>query len=417
MTKLAILGGLKTINIKGNHFLWPPISKESTKAIVKQLHESVSVYDKSGIIKLFEEKYANYQNRKYALSTNNGTSAIHSMFFGVGIEVNDEVICPAYTYYATASPLLFLGASPIFCDCDENGNIDPNKIERLISSKTKAVVVTHMWGIPAQIDKIKSICKKHNLLLLEDCSHTHGAKYKGKMIGSWGDAAAWSMQAHKTLSGGEAGVLATDNKDIYLKAMILGNNFMRCYQEIPKKHPLSKYSITGMGLKYRAHPLAVALATEQLSHLDSIIKQKQVFAKKIINELSRLPGIKTPSYGSNSEPSWYLMVMQYQSSELGGLSKSKFIKAVQAEGAVEFGQPDSPFCSLNTLPLFQNPKKIFNWYNGPTYSGDKNEFLNAFNFSKNAIKLPVWASKKDESIVNLYIKAITKVIKNYKDLL
>ncbi|MEK7129099.1 MAG: aminotransferase class I/II-fold pyridoxal phosphate-dependent enzyme, partial [Patescibacteria group bacterium] len=151
--KLAIKGGIKTVSLKGPHYIWPPITKTVERAVLKQLRSSISIYNRSGIFEKFENSFASYHKRKYALLTSSGTAAIHSMFVAAGFKEGDEIICPAYTFFATVTPLLFTGAKPVLCDCDSNGNIDPQEIEKKITSKTKGVVITHMWGIPCQMDK------------------------------------------------------------------------------------------------------------------------------------------------------------------------------------------------------------------------------------------------------------------------
>jgi len=279
---LAILGGPKTIKQKGPHFIWPSITDRIEKAVIKQLYKTISIYNRSGVFLEFENAFAKYHNRKYALLCNSGTNAIHSMFVAAGFKKDDEVICPAYTFFATVTPLLFTGAKPVLCDCDENGNIEPDEIRKKITSKTKGVIITHMWGVPCQMDKIVRICKENNLLFLEDCSHAHGAQYKRKVVGSFGDLAVWSLQGAKIVSGGEGGILLTNNKEFYYKALLLGHYNKRCLQEIPQTHPLSKYAVTGMGLKYRAHPLAIAIAFELFRNLNRYLSIKAFFAKKLL---------------------------------------------------------------------------------------------------------------------------------------
>src|SRR3989344_5332340 len=151
---LAILGGKKNINKKAPHFIWPPISKKIEKAVVKQLYKTISIYDRSGIFQEFENAFSKYHGKKYALLCSSGTLAIHSMFVSANFKEGDEVICPVYTFFATVTPLLFTGAKPVFCDSDVNGNIDPKEIEKKITPRTKGVIVTHMWGIPCQMDEI-----------------------------------------------------------------------------------------------------------------------------------------------------------------------------------------------------------------------------------------------------------------------
>ncbi|MBI5913187.1 DegT/DnrJ/EryC1/StrS family aminotransferase [Candidatus Azambacteria bacterium] len=414
--KLAILGGSPTIKSKRSHYQWPKITKSIEKAVIKQLYEGISIYDKSGIFERFEENFAKYHERKYALLCNSGTTAIHSMFVAAGFKQGDEVICPAYTFFATVTPLLFVGAKPILCDCDENGNIDPGEIKKKINSKTKGVVITHMWGIPCQMDEIVKICKKNKLLLLEDCSHAHGATYKSKPLGSFGDLAAWSLQGLKNVSGGEGGVLVANNDEFYYKALLLGHYNKRCKQEIPKTHKFYKYAITGMGLKYRAHPLAIAIAYNVFKDLDAYRKIKNKFALKIIKELRSINGLAAPKIKSGVTPSWYALVFQYKKDKFQDLPIEKIFSAFQAENLTEVDRPVST-APLNLLPLFQSPEELFPVYKNNLFSYKPGDFPRAENFYHNAIKLPLWTSKKDAKMVAMYIKGIKKVIKNYRKLL
>lgn len=414
-SQLALLGGPKTITKSGPHFPWPLVTPAVERAIKEQLYESVSIYDRSGIIAKFEDAFARYHGKKYALLTSSGTATIHSMFVGAGLMPDDEVICPAYTFYATVTPLFHLGVIPVLCDADETGNIDPNKIELLITKKTKGVIVTHMWGVPCKMDEILSLCRKYKLLLFEDASHAHGATYQEKLVGTFSNVAAWSLQGQKIITGGEGGILLTDDKEIYYRALLFGHYNKRCKQEIPKSHPLFKYFITGMGLKLRSHPLAVSMALEQFSHLNEWLSQKRKFVQLFSERLGRLPGIHIPKIYANSQPSWYAYVFQYDKHELGGLSETKFFEALQAEGCTDADRPGST-CPLNLLPLFQDPSQLF-----PSYKNKlryrRGDFPIAELFFQRAIKIPVWSFHSDREIVNCYIKAIEKVIKFRRDLL
>jgi len=414
-SKPAFLGGSKTISEKKARFIWPPITKKIEKQVVSQLYKSVSIYDRSGIFEKFEDEFAKYHNRKYALLCNSGTTAIHSMFVAAGFKEGDEVICPVYTFFATVTPLLFTGAKPVLCDCDENGNIDPQEIEKKITARTKGVIITHKWGMPCQMDKITAICKKNKLLLLEDCSHAHGARYKGRTVGSFGDMAACSLQGSKNVSGGEGGIFVTDNKEFYYKALLLGHYNKRCKQEIPKNHHWYKYAITGMGLKYRAHPLAVVIAYEVFKNLDKYLETKRYFAQKIIKELDGIKGLALPKPKPNIQPSWYGLVFQYKTEELNKVSIETIFKALQAEGLVEIDRPRST-CPLNLLSLFQNPQELFPVYKKFPFSYKEGDFPRAEKFYKNALKMPVWAFKNDEKVVTAYICGIKKVVNHYQEL-
>ncbi len=213
-----------TIPTKYQYFEHPQIDTDIRVSVLKQLEEDISIYDNGGIYKTLENALAKIFPTKYLLTVSNGTNALYSMFFGANIGYKDEVIVPAYTFFATATPLFQLGAVPILCDSEENGNISSKAVEKLITSKTKAVVITHMWGVPCDMDLLSKVCKKHNILLLEDCSHAHGATYKNHVVGThYSDAAAWSMQGKKLITAGEGGLLATNNKEIFERAVLLGH--------------------------------------------------------------------------------------------------------------------------------------------------------------------------------------------------
>lgn len=229
------------------------------KSVADQLHLSLSLkIDRSDFRIEFESSFKEY----YSLLCNSGTMAIFTMYRAIELMPNDLVIVPVYTFHATVSPMMHYGAIPVFCHCDENGNIDPVKIEamcEILPRKPKAVVVTHMWGMPANMSEIVRICKKFNIYLIEDCSHAHGASINGQMVGTFGDLAAWSLQCQKILTGGEGGILVIRDKEMYFRALLNSHFNKPCAKEIDKEHKLYKFHVTGTGLKLRIHPLAVLL--------------------------------------------------------------------------------------------------------------------------------------------------------------
>lgn len=249
-------------------YKWPPFLPELGD-IVKEYTDRdlpLSIADESGIIKEFEQSYASLHGVKYALAISSGTMALYSAFFAIGLSEGDEVICTSYSYHATAAPLLHLGVKIVFCDVEaDTGNICAELIENLITPRTKAVVTNDQWGHPCDKDRISGICKKYGLKYIEDCSHAHFAKYKNKYTGTFGDAACFSLQGKKLLSGGEGGILITDDQDIYERAVLLGHNLKRPSQSVQNAlyKPLER---TGYGLKLRMHPLAALIANHQLKH-------------------------------------------------------------------------------------------------------------------------------------------------------
>lgn len=403
---LAILGGNPTIPCGEKHYVWPRITKSVEEAVIQQLHTSLSLYKKSGVFATFEQTFARAHERRFALLENSGTSALHAIYEGIELEPGDEVIVPAYTFFATISPLMHTGAIPIFCDCDETGNIDPQEIARHITPRTKAVVVTHMWGMPCDMQEITELCQQHQLALLEDCSHAHGASYQQKKVGTFGKAAAWSLQGQKIITGGEGGILLTDDETVYYRAVLQGHYNNRCKQEIPPHHPLSEFALTGYGLKLRAHPLAVAIAAEQFSHLESWIHQKQRYVEQFIAAFKPYPFLKTPCF-DGKQSSWYAFVLQFDENRSNGVSLDLFYKALLAEGLVEVDRPVSTG-TIYRLPLFTKPHLALpRLYHHPLVQEES--YLCADQFARQALKLPVWVFPDEEEMVHLYIQGIQKV--------
>lgn len=413
-SKLAILGGSPLLG-DGPHYIWPLIGAATESAVLGQLHEDVAIYGRYGVFERFENAWGAYHGRRRNLLVNSGTNALYSMFVGCRLKAGDEVICPAYTFYATAAPLFHTGALPVLCESDSSGNIDPARVEELITSRTRAVVVTHMWGIPCRMDALREICDKHGLFLLEDASHAHGATYQGKLVGTVGDAAAWSLGGQKIVTGGEGGILSTDNEEIHSRAVMLGHYNKRCYGEMPADHPLRVYALTGMGLKFRASPMNTAMALEQFGHLGDWLAQKRIFAERITRRIAGLPGLLPPVVPDQAQPSWYSYVFQYDQDALSGLPIERFFEALSAEGCRELNRPTST-CPLNWLPLFQEPGGLFGSY-GPGKRYSQGQFPVAERFAAGAITMPVWARPEDTAIVDGYLDAIEKVISGHKDLL
>jgi dTDP-4-amino-4,6-dideoxygalactose transaminase len=404
MEKPAIEGGRPAVSFEQPHFSWPPITDQTRSVVLDQLEKSISIYNRSGIIEELEDRLANYHGVSFALLTNSGTAALHSLYVGADLRPGDEVLCPAYTFFATATPILFTGAKPIFVDCDRHGNMDPEDARSKVTDKTRAVVLTHMWGMPCDMAGLRKVAQDNDLLLLEDGSHAHGARYEGQVVGSFGDGAAFSLQGQKTLTGGEGGFLLTDNEEIYYRALALGHYNKRCRQEIPPTHPLAEFAVTGMGLKMRIHPVAAAIANQQLDELDEVLSGRRETAQMMIKALSEVPGIETPAVPSQVEHSWYAFLMQYRSEELGGLPIERFVEALEYEGCAEVDRPGST-CPLQHHALFQNPDALFPRQQSTLPAQcPKSEI-----FHERAIKLPVWHDEEDQEIARQYVDAIRKV--------
>lgn len=409
MKTLAIDGGEPVIQSTDGKFIHPKITNELINTVTEQLKDTISIYDNSNIFKTFENNFKNYLHSKYALVTSSGTAAIWSLYDSIDLKKGDEVICPIYTFFATVSPIFQTGATPVFVDCDENGNMDYTKIEEKITKNTKAIMVVHIWGYPAKIDKIRQIADKYNLFLFEDCSHAHGGSYMGKKLGEWGDAAAFSLQGNKIITGGEGGILVTNNKYIYKNALLLGHYNKRCKQEIDKSSIDYKFAVTGKGMKLRAHPIAISIANHLFNNIDEMNYYKKCYADMFDNCIKDIDGLSTIKYDDQSSPSFYAYIIKFDEKKFT-VNREKFVDALHAEGCCEFDIPNST-TSLAKLELFKNPGYFFHSYNKSLVDGD---YKNADKFVSEIIKLPVWYDKDDWMIVYKYCEALKKVAKFYR---
>ena len=294
---------LDTASLSKEHHVWPLLTADSEKAIVEQMHSSLSIYDRSNIYEMFEDRWRKMHGLKHALVCSSGTIAIWHMFEALELRPGDEILCPVYTFFATSTPMLQYGAVPVFCDALPDGNFNPDEVLKRSTAKTKAVIVTHMWGLPCRMKDIMSNASRVNggIKVLEDCSHAHGAMVDGKLTGSWGHMAAWSLQAKKNLTGGQAGVMATNSSDYYSRAVLHGHFNKRAKQEVPTSHPLRKFWLTGLGLNLRAHPLAIALTNQQLTAFPTYDYYRQKYASHFAERLGAIPFLHMPQVSNASK--------------------------------------------------------------------------------------------------------------------
>ncbi len=329
---LALLGGEKAVRLDYEKVGNRPLVDEKSRAAVNAVLDSNKL-SMNPIVREFEKKFADYIGAQYALAMNNGTATLNSAVWAVGVEPGDEVIVPSYTFWATVVPILSARGVPVFCEVDpETFTLDPADIERRITPRTKAIMVVHVWGCPADMDAIMAIAKKHNLKVIEDCSHAHGATYKGKKVGTIGDAGCFSMQDTKLLCAGEGGVFVTNDRDVYERAVAYGH--YERIRELPPDSPYSKYTLTGMAYKYRVHPLGIAVANVELDRLDERNEIRDSQGKRLEDEVAKLGFIRPQKVPEGARRVYAYHYVRYDASKLGGLSLNTLLKAVSAEGVL-----------------------------------------------------------------------------------
>lgn len=248
----------------------------------------------------FEKAFAEYCGVNYCVGVGNGLDALMLALKALEIGVGDEVIVPSNTYIATALAVTYVGATPIFVEPDiRTYNIDPTKIESAIKSKTKAIMPVHLYGQPCDMDPIVEIAKKHKLYIVEDCAQAHGAKYKGKLIGTFGNAAGFSFYPGKNLGAlGDAGATITKDKEVADKVRALGN-----YGSDYKYHHIYK------GNNSRLDEMQAAFLSAKLPHLDRMNEERRRIAKKYIGGINN-PNVILPYVPDYAEPVWHIFAIR-----------------------------------------------------------------------------------------------------------
>ena len=246
------------------------IGQEEINAVASAINER-SLFKANDRLQLYrqaEEKMNELMGSKYGIIMTSGHAAIESALVAAGIGPGDQVIVPAYTYIATAMAVISAGAIPVLCDIDETLTMDPRDFEARITKHTKAVIPVHIQGFPCKMDEICAIAKKHGIAVIEDACQADGARYKGKRLGTWGDAGAYSFNFFKIITAGEGGGLVTDNRLIFENANIYHDSSAIAYFG----NQMENYTATSFcGKEYRSNEISCAILLEQLARLDGII--------------------------------------------------------------------------------------------------------------------------------------------------
>lgn len=265
---------------------WPPYNEAAAREVIAMMQRSeTSYYGREGWVARLEDAFREYYNVPYALATSSGTAALHSAYTGLRLGPGDEVICPTLTYLATVMPVFHANAIPVLVDCDaDTGQIDVEAVAQAITSKTRAIVVTHNWGHCGDVDRLLSIAADAGLAVVEDCSHAHGARYRDRLVGTLGDVGVFSLQGRKLIAAGQGGMLITRDREIYDRAVLLGHFRVRAQQEV--QGPGAVFARTGYGLNYRMHPFAAAYGWHQFQRMDEYIARRGRNANAVTDALS-----------------------------------------------------------------------------------------------------------------------------------
>jgi UDP-4-amino-4,6-dideoxy-N-acetyl-beta-L-altrosamine transaminase len=256
------------------------LDEDDKKSIMDVLDENTFLTTGPRVAQ-FEKKICDYIGCQYGVAVNSGTAALHCATFAAGIQEGDEVIVPAISFVASANCILYQKGTPVFCDIDPNTmNIDVNKIEPLITEKTKAIIMVDMCGQPCHYYEIRAICDKYNLILIHDAAHSLGGKYKGLKVGSYADITCLSFHPVKNITTCEGGMMVTNNEIYYKKGQSCrGHGIMRDFKEREKANS-HYYEMVDLGFNYRIPDVLCALGISQLNRLDSFIQSRNEIARK-----------------------------------------------------------------------------------------------------------------------------------------
>lgn len=245
----------------------------------------------------------------YAVSMSNCTDALHLCCLVCGVGAGDEVLCPSLTFAASANCIRYAGATPVFCDIvgPDHINIDPQEIEKKITSKTKAILVVHMAGFPCQMDEIMAIAKKHNLKVIEDACHGPLSEYKGHKLGTIGDCAAFSFFSNKNISTGEGGMFISNSKELADKARLLRSHGMTTMSYQRAGGHATAYDIVELGYNFRLDDIHAAIAIEQLKKLPGDLEARLAVRARYVERLSQIANVVVPFVDNTEFVSNYIM--------------------------------------------------------------------------------------------------------------
>lgn len=296
-------------------------------------------------VQKLEKSWREYYGSAHAVSMNSATSGLYAAMGALGIGYGDEVIVSPYTMSACAIAPLVYGAIPIFADVDPaTGSLDPKSIRRLISEKTKAILLVHQFGIPADMDAIMSLAREFNLRVVEDCAQAHGAKYRSRFVGTFGDIGVYSLNVNKSIQTGEGGVCVTNNDDVAYRLALIRNHGEAVvggagYDNIENI----------AGYNYRLTELQAAIATEQLKKLDILNEKRLAMVSAFIDGISDIPYLHALSADYETRSTYYVVPVKFDE-KMAGISRNEYAAALNKEGALFFQGYVRP---LYLQPLYQ----------------------------------------------------------------
>jgi dTDP-4-amino-4,6-dideoxygalactose transaminase len=287
----------------------PIIEDEEVEEVVKVLRSGFIAQGPK--VAEFEENFAEYIGVKHAVASSSGTTALHLALLAAGVGPGDEVITTPFTFAATGNSILYVGAKPVFVDIDhETYNLDPEKIEKEVTDKTKAIMPVHLYGQPADMDPIQEKADDHKLIIIEDAAQAHGAIYNGKKTGSLGDMGCFSFYPTKNMTTSEGGIITTNSDEMAEKARVL-----RAHGES------ERYTHVVLGYNFRMTDIAAAIGIVQLKKLEKFNEKRIKNAKYLTEQIDKINGIKPPYVPDNVKHVFHQYTIRVEKSKRDELMK------------------------------------------------------------------------------------------------
>lgn len=394
-TRLALLGGPAALTRRPPD--WPMFDESDRKALNDVMESRVwGGYHES--VGELEKRFAAYHGAAHGIAVANGTLSLEIALSAAGIRPGDEVIVPPITFVASATAVSRIGAVPVFVDIDaETINLNPTEVANHINHRTRAIVVVHFAGHPADLDQLTELCDQRGLLMIEDCAHAHGAEWHERRVGSFGNFGSFSFQASKNMTAGEGGILITNDAALAERARSISNAGRRTGG--------AWYEHVRLGTNARLTGFQAALLLNQLQRLPQQVATRMERARQLREGLRKIPGLKpTPEMLDErvTAHGLHLFSMKFDQEAYRGLSRSRVIEALQAEGLpVTAGYPQ---------PIYRN--ELFKQHPHVVHDCPEAEA-----YCNTSVWLPHNALLADEQWIDHAIAAFRKVRERADELL
>lgn len=349
--------------------------------------------------KRFEREFAAQVGAPHAVALNSATAAMHLALDAIGLQPEDEVIVPVYTFTATAEVVVYFKARPVFVDVDPlTCNLDPAQLEKHITPRTRAIMVVHIAGLPAELDSIHAIAKAHNLPVIEDAAHAFPAEYRGRMIGSISDLTAFSFYATKTLTTGEGGMLTTTQPQYAERATMMALHGIS--HDAWKRYTAEGswyYEVLQAGYKYNMTDIAASLGLHQLARSTWLWERRRAIAQRYTEAFSPLAEVQPPPNPAHVKHAWHLYMLRLRTERLT-ITRDEFIQAL---AQANIGT------SVHFIPLHLHP-----FYRN-MYQLATNDFPAAVDAYRRVISLPIYPGMSDEDVEDVIV-AVEQIIAEHK---